>query len=253
MGNMRIRKYACFTPEQQEAYAKLKPSKRAYVDYRGEGHSKSDAYKMAGYSPSQAGQGSYLLERRDAVVRELIETIQGHNRGKAVVKDLGEEDSRLNKQIDALATRELGDKLQEAIESGDPEMMKRIQFYRDIMNGKIKTVRKTQRLNAMGAVIETKIEETSDIETRIKARKEIDRILGITNIPDLGSLQMGDITINIVDASKKEELEDSRNNVVLDIEKEEEINGEKVVVVEEKTEQEKGVSRKEAFEEAVEE
>ena len=50
-------------------------------------------------------------------------------------------------------------------------------------------------------------------------------------MPDLGSLQMGDITINIVDASKKEEIEDSRNTVVLEPSQYEE------VVTEEKDEQ----------------
>ena len=56
----------------------------------------------------------------------------------------------------------------------------------------------------------------SDVETKMKARKELDRILGLNQMPDLGSLQMGDITINIVDASKREEIEDSRNTVVLE-------------------------------------
>ena len=238
MANMKTKKYACFTPEQQEEYDHLKPSRQKYVDFRGEGYSKADAYTMAGYGSNKASQKGYLLERNYPIIAELIKTIQAQNKGKAVAEDFSDSESDINKQINALATREFSDKLQEAIEQHDPETMQRIQFYRDIMNGKIKTVRKTKKLNALGAVIETKIEETSDIETRIKARKEIDRILGLTNIPDMGSLQMGDITINIVDASKKDELEDSRNTVVLDVDKQEEIDGEDVVVVDEQVEQE---------------
>ena len=252
MAEIKIKKYACFTPEQQDAYNHLKPHQRAYVDFRGEGYGKTDAYKMAGYGSNKAGQKAYLLEREKPIVTELIETIQSSNRGKNAVKEFTDEQSKLNQQINALATQEFAGKLQEAIETHDPETMKRIQFYRDIMNGKIKTVRVTKKLNAMGAVIETKIEEVSDIETRIKARKEIDRILGLNTIPDLGSLQVGDITINIVDASKREELEDSRNNVVLDIDKEETIDGEKVVVVDEKIEDSDTVTKKDAFEKAVE-
>ena len=240
MGDIKIRKYACFTPEQQDAYAHLNIARRKYVDFRGEGHTKRDAYIMAYGSSNKASQKGYALEHTSAVINELIEVLQNNNKKKAVVKDISNQESELNKQIDALATQEFGEKLQLAVEEHDPETMKRIQFYRDIMNGKIKTVRKTTRLNALGAVIETKIEETTDIETRIKARKEIDRILGLTNIPDMGSLQMGDITINIVDASKREELEDARNTVVLDIDKEEEIDGERVVVVEDNVEQEGG-------------
>lgn len=240
MGDIKIKKYACFTPEQQDAYAHLPITRRKYVDFRGEGHTKRDAYVMAYGSSNKASQKGYIVEHSSSVIQELIETIQNNMKGKKAAKNITDPDSEFNKQMDAMATQEFGDKLQEAVEQHDPSTMERLKFYRDIMNGKIKTVRKTQRLNALGAVIETKIEETSDIETRIKARKEIDRILGLTNLPDMGSLQMGDITINIVDASKKDELEDSRNTVVLDIDKQEEINGEKVVVVDDVVEQEGG-------------
>ena len=240
MGYNRNKHYACFTKEQQDTYNNLTVNRQRYVDFRGEGYGKGDAYKMAGFGANKASQKAYMLERDYPHIKDLIDTIQGSVQGEKIATDFTKQDSMVNEQINAIAKQEFGEKLQGAIDQRDPEMMKRIQFYRDIMNGKIKTVRKTVRLNALGAVIETKIEETSDIETRIKARKEIDRILGLSTIPDLGSLQVGDITINIVDASKKEELEDSRNNVVLDIDKEEDINGEKVVVVEETVEQEGG-------------
>ena len=240
MGELKIKTYACFTKEQQEEYNHLNPTRRKYVDFRGEGHSKRDAYIMAYGSSNKASQKGYIVERSSRAIQDLIETLQNSNRGKAMAKDILNNESELNKQIDALATQEFGEKLQVAIEQHDPSTMERLKFYRDIMNGKIKTVRKTQKLNAMGVVVETRIEETSDIETRIKARKEIDRILGLSNMPDMGSLQMGDITINIVDASKKDELEDSRNTVVLDIDKQEEIDGEKVVVVSDEIEQEGG-------------
>ena len=74
----------------------------------------------------------------------------------------------------------------------------------------------------------------------MKARKELDRILGLNQLPDLDKLQVGDITINIVDASKKEELADSRNNVVLNVNDVEEIDGQKVIVEQEKVERESG-------------
>ena len=72
-----------------------------------------------------------------------------------------------------------------------------------------------KKLSPKGEIIEVTVEESCDVETKIKARKELDRILGITTLPDLGSLQMGDITINIVDASKTEEVEDERNKIEL--------------------------------------
>lgn len=228
----RIKTYKAFTEEQQKAYAGLNKMQRAYVDFRGKGHSKAESYRMAGYSSKTASVGAFLMEKNNRIVGELVQVLQADNKAK----ELSKEDSKLNQQIDALARQEGAENILETVENGDPETMKRIQFYRDIMSGKIKTVKKTKKLNAAGNVIEMKVEETSDIETRMKARKELDKIFGLNTLPDLGSLQMGDITINIVDASKKEELEDSRNNVVLDIDKEETIDGEKVVVVEEETE-----------------
>ena len=148
-------------------------------------------------------------------------------------KDIVEnnEESAINRKIDALALQDGAEKALEVVENADGETARRIQFYRDIASGKIKTVRKTVQKNAEGAVLKTTIEEISDIETRIKARKELDKILGLNSIVDLDKLRVGDITINIVDASKKEELEDSRNKVFLDPDSVEIIDGEQVVEV----------------------
>lgn len=228
----KIKTYKVFTEEQQKAYAALSKQQRAYVDFRGKGHNKTESYRMAGYSSKTAGIGSFLLEKNNAVVRELVEVLQKDLKAKQITQ----QDSELNKQIDALATQKGAENILATVENADPETLKRIKFYRDIASGAIKTVRRTKKLNAAGEVIEMRVEEISDIETRMKARKELDRIFGLNELPDLGSLQMGDITINIVDASKRDELEDSRNNVVLDIDKEETIDGEKVVVVDEETE-----------------
>jgi len=228
----KIKTYRVFTEEQQKAYAALNKQQRAYVDFRGKGHNKAESYRMAGYSSKTAGVGAFLMEKNNAVIRELIEVLQADHKAK----QLSQEESALNQQIDALATQEGAESILATVENADPETMKRIQFYRDVMSGKIKTVKKTKKLNSAGEVLEVKIEETSDVETKMKARKELDRIFGLNELPDLGSLQMGDITINIVDASKRDELEDSRNNVVLDIDNEETVDGEKVVVVDEQTE-----------------
>jgi hypothetical protein len=84
----------------------------------------------------------------------------------------------------------------------------------------------------------------------MRARKELDKILGLNQMPDLSKLQMGDITINIVDASKKEELADSRNTVELDPNDVQVIDGETVIVEQEIKEVE---SAKAKFYESVEE
>lgn len=236
---LKPKKYACFTKEQQEAYEKLTSRQRKYIDFRGQGYSKTIAYKMAGFDGKVAGQAAYIMEKRNAVIAELADCVISQKK----VRDLTQEDSGINQQIDALALQDGAEKMLEVIEGADGETARRIQFYRDVMNGKIKTVRKTTRYNAMGEKIESKVEEVSDVETKMKARKELDRILGLNQLPDFGKVQVGDITINIVDASKKEEIEDSRNTIVLDPDDVEIIDGEKVVVQEEKTETESGKDR----------
>ena len=132
------------------------------------------------------------------------------------MRNLTVQDSDINKQIDALATKAGAEALTQIIEDGDAEKARSVQFYRDIIDGKTKTTRKIVRKNAAGDTLETKIEYVSDVQDRMKARKELDRILGINESVDLDQLQGGNITFNFVDVGNKEELEDSRNKVVLD-------------------------------------
>lgn len=241
---LKPKKYACFTKEQQEAYDKLPSRHRAYVDYRGQGNSKTNSYKMAGFNGKVAGQAAYILEKRSPTIVPLVDCILAQKQ----VRDLTVEESQINKQIDALALQDGAEKMLEVIEGADGETAKRIKFYRDVMNGKIKTVRTTTRFNAMGALIEKKVEEVSDVETKMKARKELDKILGLNQLIDIDKVQMGDITINIVDASKQDELEDNRNSIELNPDDVKIIDGEKVVVQEEKVERE---SAKDKFFESV--
>lgn len=231
--SVKPRKYACFTKEQQDAYEKLAPRQRLYVDYRGQGNSKTNSYKMAGFDGKMASQAAYILERRVAGMTELIECLLGQSKAR----QLAIADSDLNKQIDALAQQDGAEKAIAVIEGADGETAKRIQFYRDIIAGKIKTTRKTTKYNATGALVERKVEEVSDVEAKMKARKELDRILGLNQIPNLDDmLTVGDITINIVDASKREEVEDSRNAIELNPEDVEIIDGEQTIVTEESEE-----------------
>lgn len=241
---LKPKKYACFTKEQQEAYDKLPSRHRAYIDYRGQGNSKTNSYKMAGFNGKVAGQAAYILEKRSPTIVPLVDCILAQKQ----VRDLTVQESQINQQIDALALQDGAEKMLEVIEGADGETAKRIKFYRDVMNGKVKTVRTTMRYNAMGALIEKKVEEVSDVDTKMKARKELDKILGLNQLIDIDKVQMGDITINIVDASKQDELEDNRNSIELNPDDVKIIDGEKVVVQEEKVERE---SAKDKFFESV--
>lgn len=225
------RRIACFTPEQQAYYDGLSLKQRRYVDFRGNGYNKTQSYAMAGYAGVNQTQAAHNLESRDKGIAELIETLLAVKKAKAVM--VNDETDEINKRINALALQDGVEHILAAVGEADSETARRIQFYRDIINGKIKSVKKVTKRNAMGAVVSTTIEEFCDIESRIKARRELDRVLGLNKVVDLDSLKVGDITINIVDASKKEELDDNRNKIMLDPEKVEEVDGEKVVIVDE--------------------
>ena len=226
---LKPKRIACLTDEQQKYYDSLTARQRKYVEFRAKGYSKSQSYRMAGYDGKNIAQAAHNLEALNKGMAEIIRTMMTVKQAVAIVEN--DEESKINKTIDALALQEGAEKALEVIEGADGETARRIQFYRDIASGKIKTVRKTVQKNAEGAVLKTTIEEVSDIETRIKARKELDKILGLNAIVDLDKLKVGDITINIVDASKKEELEDSRNKVFLDPNSVEILDGEPVVEV----------------------
>ena len=131
-------------------------------------------------------------------------------------RELTEDKSLLNRQVDALALQDSAEKLLQTIDGADGETARRIQFYRDILNGKIRSYKRTTTKDENGKIKSVKIEEIDDVSIRIKARNELDKILGLNMMPSIDNLQIGGITVNIVDASKKEELEDSRNQVVLD-------------------------------------
>jgi hypothetical protein len=92
------------------------------------------------------------------------------------------------------------------------------------------------------------VEEVSDVDVKMRARKELDRILGLNQLPDLDKLQVGDITINIVDASKRDELEDNRNSIELDPNDVQVINGEQVIVEQDREETENASSSDKFFE-----
>lgn len=208
-GASKIRKYAVFTDEEQKAYEGLNVKQRRYVDFRGQGYPKGQSYSMAGYVTPNPNQACAMLEKTKPVVNVLIKRLLDNKKAR----ELTQTDSALNRQIDALAQQDGVEKMLKTIEGADGETAKRIQFYRDIVNGKVKSVKKTTRKDADGNVIETRIEETLAIDDRMKARHELDRILGLNAIANLDNFQVGDITVNIVDASKKDAVTDKRNAI----------------------------------------
>lgn len=232
----KIKRYACFTDLEQEAYENLAPKQRLYIDFRAQGFGKRESYEMAGYMGKYTRQAAVTMEQRNPVIVELVNILQKQKQVDEIAESGKEaENSELNRKIDALARRENVEHAIEKIEGPDSETAKRVQFYRDIIMGKIKTVTVTKEYDGEGKLIKRKVVEQNDVNVRMQARMQLDRILGMNTIVNLDKLKVGQITVNIVDASNTEELSDSRNDVDLrlDEDKYEILDGEPCIVVEE--------------------
>lgn len=203
--------YACFTKEQQAYFDGLNANQKKYVLLRGQGKAKSEAYRLAGYGDSKyAGQNAYALETRYCKeMPSLIDALSGARRVESVYQENSDYSKAVDKKAKTIAVEE-----QALIEHKNdlptaPDMSRdeaeRVKFYRQVANGTIKSKKETYRYDSEGNVIDKKVEYVTDVDTQIKARKELDRILGIRDIIDIGKIEAGQVTINIVDCSKKEE------------------------------------------------
>ena len=192
--------YECLTPEQQLFYEKMTAKQKAYIDQRARGLNRAQAATIAGYGAKNARQAGYLIEKNSAGVREILGILLKDQKAK----EIEYVNSNMGKKITALAKQKKNDRTLEVIENADPETAKRIKFYQDRIDGRIKSMRETTKFTAAGAMAYKTVEYETSIEARMRARKELDAILGLNAVVELGNVKMGDITINIVDASKKE-------------------------------------------------
>ena len=208
---LRPKQYACFTTDQQHVYNSFTHRIRRYVDYCGEGYKKAQAYRLAGFDTKYPSQAANMLENKYPIILDLVQAIYGQHK----ITSLTDEQSDINKNINALAIKNTANKIQELIDEGDKQKADQLKFYMEIAEGKRKTVRKTKKYNADKILTGIVVEEISDIKEQMQARKEVDRILGLNQIVDLGQVTSGNFTFNFVDASNKEEKDDSRNEVVL--------------------------------------
>lgn len=229
----------CWTSAQNAVYNSLTPKQQNYVDLRCQGFGKADSYKRAGFLSKDPCHDARVLEKRHNL-QDLIDSGTGQYKLQA----LRDPNSDFNMRLNQKALTEKIENEMAKIEGADGETARRIIFFRDIVDGRIKTVKKTTTLDSEGRITSVKIEENSDVAVRMQARKELDRILGLNSFVAIDKLQVKDITINIVDASKKEEVADSRNQIVLDEKNIEVINGEEVIVTESSTEKQRGRPKK---------
>lgn len=243
-----------FTRRQNQIFNQMNQNQQQYILNRGSGMTKVDAYIKAGYTGRNARQNAYYMENTNPNIPELISVLLNEKIYGVVDKFVTEDvnnsvDKDVDKNVDNdIDTDEnmladLNDELEKkarknyieskikGITECDSETARRIKFYRDISNGVIKTIKKTTELEADGKTVKkVKIEEVNDVQVRIQARKELDRILGLSAVAVTDTLSVGNITINIVDAGKKEEQDDNRNKIILDDMETDTINGETVLI-----------------------
>lgn len=206
-------KYGYLEKELLDYYNTLDIRRKKFIDFRGQGYNKTDAYKMAGYNSKNAGQASFNLEKKPMINR-IITSIQNHNK----LDDFAQGKGDLKRQIDALTTSKQAEKALKVIENATGEEAKRISFYLDISTGKTKTKEITTIKDKDGNVKEQRIvEKEPSIADRMVARAKLDTIYGLNDIPsEVSSIQAGQITVTIVDASNKLQKQDKRNDVVID-------------------------------------
>jgi len=241
-GSKKLR-YACLTAEEQAAFDRWNNKQQNYAIYRAQGMDKANAYRMAGYqNGSTVRQNAYQLEKNTPLMAQIIEAMAG----RRVKFDALKEHSEVSKIIDEKAANELKTEMK-AILTQVPEdsvyvdktpfnahevtveQALDIQFYRQIANGTIKSVTVTKKFDKDGKLVSKTIVEDSSIETRMKAQKEVMRKVGIADVLEIGRVEANNINIMIVDASKKDELDDKRNELKGEIK---EIDGELALVQE---------------------
>lgn len=217
------KRYICFTPEMQDDFDRLPPKHQLFVLYVANGaYSRKGAYVAAGYQDTpNAKKSAYDLEHKIPRFQEFVDAL----RGQKAVQDAYNPDSDVSKTIDDLAEKELppapivpaevvGTGASLDVTKLSAEQAARIKFYRDIASGKVKSVKRTKTYDRDNNLTGEKVEEVTDVQAQMRARAELDKILGMNEMLKVGEVKAGSITIKIVDCSNREALEDPRNDMI---------------------------------------
>lgn len=214
----RKRIYDCLTPEQQKYYDSLPIKKQKYIDARAQNYNKAESYRMAGFEGDNASQSANNMERRDVGMAELIKILQEQR----IVQSVDVPDSTFNVKINALSKRKEALDLQEKLDSMTPEEADRIKFYRDIANGTRKEKQTTLIYDKHERLVSKKVVIKEDVGLQMQARKEFDKLLGLNQVREVGSLSVGgNVNIMIVNASNEDELNNDANKVNIEIDEDE--------------------------------
>lgn len=242
MAGLKKLRYSCLTAAQQEEFDKWNVRQQRYAIYRSQGMDKANAYRAAGYKCINAGQNGYILENRSMPkMKEIIAALSCQyqkfdalKEGTAISKAIDKKAKELTPATLAYLTKV---PINSPVVENEPldvdritgEQARDIEFYRKIANGTLKSITVTRKYDKDDHLISKTVVENSDLDTRIKAQREVMRKIGIADVLEIGQVEANNINIMIVDASKKEEKQDERNTIKGEIK---EIDGEIALVKE---------------------
>lgn len=184
-------------------FNKMNQTGKQYTVNRILGFSKVDSIRAAG---SNAKEGHSLsgtaqsLEERNPQIQEIVDYAQQNNLEAQLMNDK----STFAKTIEEKKNELQMQQLNQATSVMSPNMAESVDFYRKVVSGNIKSKKTTVTYDAHGKELGRKTEFIEDVGSKMQAREKLDRLLGINAIQNLGQVQVGSISINIVDASKKE-------------------------------------------------
>ena len=209
-------------------FNKMNQTAKQYTVNRILGFSKVDSLRNAG---SNAKDGKSLsstaqtLEDRNPQIEEIVAYAQEHNLESQLMNDK----SAFAKSLEQKKAEAEIQQLNHATDMMTPNMAESINFYRRVVNGSIKSYKITEKYGPDGkTLIERKREIIDDVESKMRAREKLDRMLGLNAIQNCGTVQIGGINIRIVDASKKDEQPEpdiQEDAIVTDV-----IDGEEAIV-----------------------
>lgn len=211
--------YTCLSPEYRELYDELNAREKQYCIYRAMGLGKKESYIKAGYKDGSGAKVAAFNLEKNKNLYPIIEQLAKQARREQMFREGTELSKKVDKkakeavppELDALFDKGVPESgqdvvsIDERVEAITPEEAKNAQFYRQIADGTIKSKKITSKYNANGELIEQTVVEDSPISERMKAQKEYCRILGMRDTITIGQVEANNITIMIVDATKRDE------------------------------------------------
>lgn len=216
------KRYACFTEEQQKAFDGLNTKHQKYILCRGQGYGMAEAYRLSGYKGHAHAQSGYDLEKkRYPFFEELIKALKGQfekveifNNESILAKEIDKK-AKEKSIVDQIASTYVPKVVENApvskpldlskeIEKLSIDQVQNLQFWRDVATGKIVTEKEIKTYDKDGNLTGKKVEKIKDVSIRMKAQEVVARMLNMEEIMQLGTVEVPNVNIMIVDARKKE-------------------------------------------------